>query len=283
MNLDQTLLAFFNYTLAHPISDALMAAITLVAMPGIFVVPLVLLLGKHTREGWTLLTTIVFSALLSVGLQFIFRRLRPIDVRAVLPMSSFPSFPSGHAAAFFSAALLLALRWPRSTLPAFTTAIVVSLSRACLGQHFPSDIFGGAIVGLGVAAVIYGYTKPASIGRPRWTWLLWGQLAAVVFISLTAYLDLINLGFLTLPGADKVLHFGLSGALAFFGVSWWVRQPARYVLVALSGLAIIEEAAQALSPVRSFDLWDLACTLGGIVCLGLLACRVSRRRSDMAV
>lgn len=283
MNLDRILLVFFNQTLAHPVLDVVMAAITLLAMPGVFVAPLALLLGKHKREGWISLATIFVSVLLSVGLQFVFHRPRPLDARAVLPMPAFPSFPSGHAAAFFGLALLLALRWPRSTLPAFATAAVVSLSRVCLGQHFPSDILGGAIIGLGVAAVVHGYTRPMPISRPRWAWLLWGQLAAVLFISLVAYLDLLHFGFLTLPGADKVLHFVLFGMLAFLGVGWWARQPAGHVLGVLGGLAVVEEAAQALSPVRSFDPWDLVFTLGGIVCLGLLAHHVSRRRIDAAV
>lgn len=277
MNLDQTWLVFFNQTLAHPVLDVIMAAITLLAMPGVFVPPLVLLLGRHKREGRAALATIVVSVLLSVGLQFALGRPRPADVRLVLPMSAFPSFPSGHAAGFWGLALLLALHWPKSAIPAGITALVVSLSRVCLGHHFPSDILGGAIIGLGTAAVMYGCTRPAPTARPRWAWLLWGQLAAVLFISLVAYLDLLHFGFLTLPGADKVMHFGLFGVLAFFVVGWWAQQPAGRVLAILGGLAIIEEAAQALSPVRSFDPWDLVFTLGGIACLGLLARHIVRR------
>lgn len=77
MNLEQTLLACFNGTLVHPVLDVLMAAITLLAMPGVLLVPFALMLTKRKQAAWALLATVVVSTLLSVGLQFAFDRLRP--------------------------------------------------------------------------------------------------------------------------------------------------------------------------------------------------------------
>jgi hypothetical protein len=107
--------------------------------------------------------------------------------------------------------------------------------------------------------------------RPRWAWLLWVQLAVVLLTILGAYLGLLNLAVLGLPGIDKLLHFVLVGALAFFCVGWWADRSPWLVLGILSTGAIAEEASQLLSAARSFSLVDLAANLLGIVVFGVAA------------
>jgi undecaprenyl-diphosphatase len=97
------------------------------------------------------------------AMKFLIGRPRPCDALAgVRTLATFPcsaeldpAFPSGHASRAFAVASLLAIRfrwWVR--IPAVAFAILVGISRVYLGLHWPSDILGGAIVGIGLALVI---------------------------------------------------------------------------------------------------------------------------------
>lgn len=66
------------------------------------------------------------------------------------------SFPSGHAANSMAAACTFAgyVRHPVVWGIGLTWAILHSLTRLYLGVHYPSDIIGGWVVGIGVSAVL---------------------------------------------------------------------------------------------------------------------------------
>jgi undecaprenyl-diphosphatase len=269
LNWDSQLVTFFNQGLAHPLVDGVMVALTGSAIPLSGIVAVYLLSAGKRREGFALLVTFVSSTLLAVALQFLVMRPRPVDIRVVLPPSTFPSFPSGHAAAAFGSAMLVSLVWRRAGPAALLGAVLVSFSRVYLGQHYPSDLLGGAILGVAVATAVYGcWYRPADAAKPRWAWLLWSQLAVALLASLTAYLGLLRFDLLALPGADKMLHFLLLGGLAFLALRWRAGRSPGATLVILGLLATAEEALQALSPTRSSDPLDLAAALAGIALFG---------------
>jgi membrane-associated phospholipid phosphatase len=107
----------------------------------------------------------VFSALIGAeslvvnqGIKRLFRRVRPTeagDPRYPVRKPSTSSFPSGHAsAAFFAATVLTGWDgWAWAPLW-FGLAGIVGTSRAFVRIHHPSDVVGGAAVGLalGIAA-----------------------------------------------------------------------------------------------------------------------------------
>lgn len=66
----------------------------------------------------------------------------------------YQSFPSGHATTAFSLAAVVAFVWPRAFWPAMLLAALVAVSRVIVGEHYPTDITAGAILGvLGVYAI----------------------------------------------------------------------------------------------------------------------------------
>lgn len=78
----------------------------------------------------------------------------------ITPSDQF-SFPSGHAAAAFLFACLLANFYPTFILPAYLWASLIGASRVLLGVHYPSDIAAGAL--LGTACALLGIYAHASL------------------------------------------------------------------------------------------------------------------------
>jgi undecaprenyl-diphosphatase len=64
------------------------------------------------------------------------------------------SFPSGHAATSFAAATVLSFAWPRWAPAFFLLALAIGFSRVYVGVHYPLDIVGGALLGIGVAIAL---------------------------------------------------------------------------------------------------------------------------------
>ena len=98
--------------------------------------------GEMRRAGLAALTALVTSHLVVRLLKRHTERPRPYLVLAdsrsvVAPLPDY-SFPSGHTAASFALA----------TVVAVGAAILVGLSRTYLGHHYPSDVLAGAVIGM---------------------------------------------------------------------------------------------------------------------------------------
>jgi undecaprenyl-diphosphatase len=68
------------------------------------------------------------------------------------------SFPSAHAVTAFALAFAVAAIWQRWWLAAFAYALLIAVSRLVLLAHHPSDVVGGALIGIvGAMAVRYWF------------------------------------------------------------------------------------------------------------------------------
>ena len=93
---------------------------------------------------------------LTLLLKHIVKRRRPfIQNIQIVPVyrAEGTSFPSGHTSTTFSTATALSIAYPKWYViaPAFLWAGATSYSRMYLGEHYPTDVATGALIGAGSA------------------------------------------------------------------------------------------------------------------------------------
>ncbi|MEO8757308.1 MAG: phosphatase PAP2 family protein [Devosia sp.] len=100
---------------------------------------------------------------------------------------SYQSFPSGHATTAFALAAVVGFLSERWFYPALVFAGIVALSRVTEGVHYPTDVLGGAIVGL-----LGAYFVRSIFAERRWMFVHddRGRIIARSLTSLSRYLTL---------------------------------------------------------------------------------------------
>jgi undecaprenyl-diphosphatase len=99
----------------------------------------------------TAATSLLFADLMATLLKGLVERPRPehtassIDPAVATPTD--PSFPSGHTTTAFACAVAVSVLHPKWRVPMIGLAVLVGISRAYLGVHFPIDVMAGAVVG----------------------------------------------------------------------------------------------------------------------------------------
>lgn len=95
-------------------------------------------------------------------LRIIFLRERPmlaLHVQSLFPENSY-SFPSGHALVLFAATGVLYFYNKRLGIFFGIFSTIACIGRIMAGVHYPSDILGGAIIGLAVASAVEHWLIP---------------------------------------------------------------------------------------------------------------------------
>jgi membrane-associated phospholipid phosphatase len=284
--MDWSLLTLINENWTHPWLDLLMLALTTVGLGALAFLTLLVLRRGSRQLGWSLLLGQVAALVGALFFYWLAARTRPEAVRLIMAAPPLPSFPSGHAALAAATAMACWLHegWSKRTAAILLLAAGVAYSRVYLGHHYPTDVVAGVVWGMGAGAAAFGFVHNQGNRRAMVSWLLWPQLAFALLVSLMAYLGLIPYAYLTWPYADKVLHMLLIGAVAFWLYLWlpeWqlqvglLRLPLAIILPFT--LAAVEEVLQSWSPLRTFDLIDLASDLVGLLCFYALSRWVAAR------
>ncbi len=166
---DYSILNYLNEHFHNAFFDGFFSIITHLADAGWFWIALaaLLLCFKKTRK-----TGCVMGAALLMGVIFgngilkpLIHRVRPYDnaawspavTRATLLISppSDYSFPSGHTLASFEGAFGIFLCNKKWGAPALVLAVLIAFSRLYFYIHYPTDVIGGMMLGIGFAVAAF--------------------------------------------------------------------------------------------------------------------------------
>lgn len=181
---DLSLFHFFNsIAFVHPVIDTLIifSAAFLVdwIVVGLLCFVFVSFVPRY-RQFLRKNTYMVFSAILSAAIarygvteiiRFFYNRPRPFETLTEIYQLIFRdtagSFPSGHAAFSFAIAAVVSHYYPKTGLAFFVAATILSLARVAVGVHWPTDIIGGALIGIATSILIDHLV--AKFSKPKMT------------------------------------------------------------------------------------------------------------------
>lgn len=141
-------------------------------------VAIIALFLYERRAGWLMLIGSVSSLLDNLIKLAISRQRPPSDLVHILSPATGYSYPSGHAVFFTWMAFMIAVSLAPRTNPrlrpvpwiAATFVIVLTcLARVWAGDHWPSDVIGGVLLGIGWSAFVL-WLPERWLPSPSWAW-----------------------------------------------------------------------------------------------------------------
>jgi 4-amino-4-deoxy-L-arabinose transferase-like glycosyltransferase len=197
LGVDLYLLRIINIHEPIPLLDSLMVFITKKGY-WFFILLSIFVLIKEKKKA----IIPVFLVLIAWGLsdasgnllKHLIERPRPFytveGLRVLVGKGKSFSFPSNHAVTSFGAAMVFTYFFRYLRIPVFAVASLIAFSRVYVGVHYPSDIIGGALLGIFVAlSVIYGTRKITEFYRRDHLGALFIFLSVCFLISRLFYIN----------------------------------------------------------------------------------------------
>lgn len=166
MPFDFPILYYIQENLVSPILNHIMVFVSSIGEYGIvwLLSAFIMLIFKKTRKCGVFIIFALILAFISgeVIIKNVVGRIRPcyqdLSVYMLVERPNSYSFPSGHSASSFAAAVAIFINYKKIGLFSLIVAGLIAFSRMYLFVHFPSDVFAGIALGVACAvitAVIY--------------------------------------------------------------------------------------------------------------------------------
>ncbi len=114
---------------------------------------------KAFEKAGTSAAAVIVTYWLTQFFKHLFNRPRPHlfwpDVHVIFEKPMNNAFPSGHTAIVFAAAFALDHLYPKKMKWTYGAALWVAVTRVYVGAHYPSDLLGGWVLGIGTAAAVF--------------------------------------------------------------------------------------------------------------------------------
>ena len=160
--LDWDILFFIQNHIRCEFLDVIVPFYTSLGEDGIIWIALgvIMLIPKKTRKCGimvlgALLTMLVIN---NIILKNLIARPRPCwsypEMLELVHMPSSYSFPSGHTVSAFAVAFVVFSQHKKLGIVTLIMAAIMGLTRLYVFVHFPSDVYGGIIVGFAIACIV---------------------------------------------------------------------------------------------------------------------------------
>lgn len=161
LGFDFAILDFIRENIANPLMDVIMKIVTTSGDAGLIWIAAIILclVFKKTRRAGVCMAIAMILVLLicNLTLKPIIARPRPFSLKEgielIIAAPKDFSFPSGHTASSFAAAIGLFIYHKKLGIAALIWATLVAFSRLYMYVHYPTDVMAGMLVGI-LCAVI---------------------------------------------------------------------------------------------------------------------------------
>jgi len=143
-------------------SDTLVPLIYGIATVGDLIwVPLVFWLYVFRKDSneWTGSLILAVAIVTAMSLTDVLKAVPSLGIVARGEIPTNPGFPSGHTTNAFTVATVIWSRYSAWRAPFVLLAIATGVSMIILGLHFPSDVIGGAFLGIFCGTFVLGLAK----------------------------------------------------------------------------------------------------------------------------